>query len=71
MFQKGKEHNPPHIHAYYGDEEAEFLISNGELIKGDFPKNGKKMVREFIERYRKELQEMWDTGIYRKLDPIE
>ncbi len=47
MFQRTKEHNPPHIHAYYGDDEAEFLISNGELAKGSFPKkwnkNGKRV----------------------------
>lgn len=26
----GKEHNPPHIHAFYESYEASFLISTGE-----------------------------------------
>ncbi|MCQ2797395.1 MAG: DUF4160 domain-containing protein [Bacilli bacterium] len=71
MFQRGKEHNPPHIHAYYGDEEGEFLIENGNLLRGSFPRHGTKMVKEFIKRYKKELQEMWDSGIYQKLEPID
>lgn len=25
MYQKGKEHNPPHIHAFYQDNCAAFL----------------------------------------------
>ena len=25
-----KEHNPPHIHAYYGDYEATFILKMGK-----------------------------------------
>lgn len=25
-----KEHNPPHIHAIYGEQEATFFIKDGE-----------------------------------------
>ncbi len=66
-----KEHQPPHIHAYYADYEATFLIADGSLFKGNFPKNGCAMVKEFISLYRKELQEMWDTEVYRKLPPLK
>lgn len=45
MYLKNKEHNPPHIHAFYGNEAATFLISNGEVYEGSFPTRGKKMVR--------------------------
>ena len=31
-----KEHNPPHIHAIYGDYEATFYIEDGEIYKGNF-----------------------------------
>lgn len=29
-----KEHNPPHIHAKYGEYNASFIISNGEILDG-------------------------------------
>ena len=43
-----KKHNPPHIHAIYGDYEATFYIEDGEIYNGEFPKNGKVLVKEFI-----------------------
>ena len=71
MHLTNKEHKPPHIHAYYGEHEASFLISNGEIYKGDFPSRGAKLVKEFILHYQVELEEMWNTGNYRKLPPID
>ena len=68
---KQKEHNPPHVHAFYSGDEAKFLISTGEKIKGDFPKTGCRFVKQFILKYKKELMEMWETGTYKKLPPIE
>lgn len=68
---KQKEHNPPHIHAFYSGDEALFLISNGELYKGDFPSGGRRLVKQFILKYKKELMEMWETGKYKKLPPID
>lgn len=29
-----KEHNPPHVHAIYGEYEATFFIDNGEIYQG-------------------------------------
>ena len=66
-----KEHRPPHIHAYYGEYEATFLIATGELYQGTFPSHGQELVKMFIDKYRKELQEMWDKEQYKKLPPIE
>ena len=37
MHLRDKEHNPPHLHAFYGDKAATFYISNGELFEGEFP----------------------------------
>lgn len=71
MYLTRKEHYPPHIHAFYGEYEAAFLISDGSLLNGRFPKNGISMVKEFILKYQKELTEMWDTERYYKLPPLE
>lgn len=70
MFLQEKEHNPPHIHAFYNEYEASFKIEDAEIIAGSFPKNGKRLVKEFIKYYKKELDEMWKTGIYKKLPAI-
>lgn len=66
-----KEHKPPHIHAYYGDYEASFLISDGSIYQGQFPSNGSALVKKFIAKYRDELMYMWDNEVYKKLPPIE
>lgn len=70
MFLLDKENNPPHIHAFYSEFEASFAINNGEILNGIFPKNGKKLVKQFVNRYKIELLEMWNTGNYKKLPPL-
>ncbi len=70
IYQIGKEHNPPHIHAKYQEYNAKFSILDGEM-QGDFPKRASQMVKEFIEKYKKELLEMWETGNYKKLKGLE
>ena len=71
MYLRDKEHNPPHIHAFYGDEAASFVISDGEIYEGFFPNKQKELVKEFILRYKTELLEMWDTEIYKKLKGLD
>lgn len=71
MHLRDKEHQPPHIHAITQEFDAPFLIKTGELIEGVFPRKAQKLVQEFIKKYQKELMEMWENGIYRKLPPIE
>ena len=66
-----KEHNPPHIHAYYGEYEATFYIESGEIMFGSFPSSGALLVKRFIEKYKNELKEMRDKEIYKKLPPID
>ncbi len=39
-------------------------------MEGEFPPKATAMVREFIVKYRKELEEMWESEIYRKLPPL-
>jgi len=72
IYMYSNEHNPPHVHAVMGDKHASFTISDGELMSGSsFPPKGRQMVKEFILKYREELYEMWGTGVYKKLEPIE
>lgn len=71
MNLRGKEHNPPHIHAVTQDFVAPFLIETGEIMEGEFPPKASALVKEFILKYRKELEEMWETEKYTKLPPLK
>ena len=71
MYLRDKEHNPPHIHAFYGEKAASFYIANGEMIEGDLPARARKMVKEFVLKYQSELLTMWTTEKYKKLKGLE
>ena len=66
-----KEHSPPHIHAYYQQYEASFLISSGEVYQGSFPSKGMALVKSFVLHYQIELMAMWETEEYHQLPPLE
>ncbi len=70
MYLRGKEHEPPHVHAIYQDFEAPFDISTGEVMAGAFPEKQKKIVKHFILLNSKELEEMWETEQYKILPPV-
>ena len=70
MYLRGKEHNPPHVHAVTQDFAVPFLISTGDPVENGFPPKAAALVKEFILMYQDELLEMWKTGEYRKLPPI-
>ena len=71
MYLADKEHNPPHIHAYYGNKNAPFLISTGEKMEGDFPHRACKLVKEFILMHQQELLTMWETGVYKAIEGLK
>ncbi len=35
MYFLHKEHNPPHIHAIYGDDMAAITIADGKVLEGE------------------------------------
>ena len=71
MRLKNKEHEPPHIHARYGSEEAAFSIADGTMKEGSLPPRAKKLVKAFILLYQKELLAMWESGNYVRLKGLE
>lgn len=71
MYLRQKEHNPPHIHAIYGEYIGMFSLSDGEMFEGDIPAKEQKMVQTFISKYGTELLEMWETQKFKSLPPVE
>ena len=71
MYFQQSEHNPPHIHALYGDDMAAIEIKTGEIIEGELPPKALNMVREWISLHEKELLNIWETQEFSKLEPLK
>ncbi|MGI5090413.1 DUF4160 domain-containing protein [Treponema vincentii] len=71
MYFQQSEHNPPHIHALYGDDMAAIDIQNGEILEGHLPPKALSMVREWVGIHRKDLLRMWETQEFKPLSPLE
>ena len=71
MYFLGSEHNPPHIHAIYGEDAAALDIRTGEIIDGHLPKRAASLVREWMGPHREELLTMWETQEFKKLESLE
>ena len=70
IFFRG-EHNPPHIHAVYGEHNGLIEISTLEMVEGDLPPKALALVKEWAGKHQKELQQMWDNKVLTKLPPLE
>ena len=44
MYFQQSEHNPPHIHAVYGENMAAININSGEVLEGELPPKALAMV---------------------------
>jgi hypothetical protein len=70
MFFMQHEHNPPHIHALYGEYVSVINIATGEVIEGDLPGKALALVLEWLSLYRDELMAIWQTQNFKKLPPL-
>ena len=71
MYFLASEHNPPHIHAIYGEDAAALDIRTGEVMDGYLPQRAIALVREWMELHREELLVMWETQEFKKIDSLE
>ncbi len=69
------DHSPPHFHAKYGGFEIKVDLQSGEIIDGTFPTRAKKLVMEWYNLHRDELEEDWRLAKDRKplnrIEPLE
>lgn len=65
------EHNPPHIHAIYGEYMSAININTLEVLEGDLPDKALKLVREWIIKNKKDIMEIWDSQKFKKIEPLE
>lgn len=71
MFFLASEHNPPHIHAIYGEYIGIIDIRTNEMLQGDLPSKALKLVQEWVQIHQKALLEMWETQNIQSLPPID
>ena len=71
MYFQQAEHNPPHIHALYGDDMAEIVIRTGEVLEGHLPPKALAMVLEWVSINKSDLLHMWETQEFKPLSPLE
>lgn len=66
------DHNPPHFHAIYQENSAEYDINTLEVLRGNLPNRAHSMVLEWASLHRYELLEDWKLASeYSEILPIE
>ena len=70
-----KQHNLPHLHVRYQDEEAVVSVIDGQLLDGTLKTNKMKLVQAWIEIHNDELIADWELAIKGesifKIDPLK
>ena len=56
------DHNPPHIHAEYGEFQSLVDIQEGYVIRGSLPGKQLKYVLAWIEMHKDELMQNWELA---------
>jgi hypothetical protein len=64
------EHNPPHFHVRYNEYRAAMSINDLNVIAGLLPAKVRGLVQEWAEKHKDELLDIWETGEFRKIDPL-
>lgn len=53
------DHEPPHFHAQYAEHHALIAIGSGEVLVGDLPTRALRLVAEWADLHRGELEADW------------
>jgi hypothetical protein len=73
-FKDNKQHNKPHIHVRYQEDEVIVAIPDGEVLEGSIPSNKMKLLQAWIEIHKDELVADWELALSGqqpyKIDPL-
>jgi hypothetical protein len=56
------DHNPPHFHAFYGDDEAWININTLAVFSGSLPARALGLVIEWASMRQDELRNDWELA---------
>ncbi len=65
IFMNYNEHDPPHFHARYQDQQVSIEIKTG-IVTGKMSRRALRMLFEWSERHQEELMRNWDLARDRK-----
>ena len=68
------DHNPPHFHVEYNEDEALISINDLSVLKGSLPPRVMGLAMEWARLHQAELLENWkmlqDNGKFFKIAPL-
>jgi hypothetical protein len=65
IFMNYNDHQPPHFHARYQDQEVIVEIHSG-TVEGRMSKRALRMILEWLDFHQDELRENWERARQRK-----
>ncbi|MFN8500043.1 MAG: DUF4160 domain-containing protein [Anaerolineae bacterium] len=68
IFMNYNDHDPPHFHARYQNQEILFEIETG-IVQGRMSGRAIRMLFEWVDMHREELMQNWKRG--RERQPFE
>ncbi len=70
-----KDHNPPHFHAEYGDDEVLIKIEDLSIYRGHLPARALGLVIEWASEHQQELMVNWENArqeqLLNKIEPLK
>ena len=67
-------HHKPHVHVYYGENEASVAL-DGEVLEGRLPVKQYRMVAGWMAIHEDELYEAWNKAVrniaFEKIEPLK
>jgi len=58
-----RRHHAPHVHVEYQDSAAVVAIETNEMLEGDLPPRGRKLLFAWMEIHREELMANWRLAV--------
>ena len=62
-FIDNKQHQRPHIHVKYQDQEVIVAILEGEVLEGSIPNPKMKLLHAWVELHKEELKADWELAV--------
>ena len=62
-FKDNKQHNKPHFHVRYQQDEVIVAIPGGKVLDGSIPSNKMKLLEAWIEIHKDELVADWELAL--------
>lgn len=74
IFNDTDKHHKPHVHVYYGENEASVAL-DGEVLEGRLPVKQYRMVAGWMAIHEDELYAAWNNAVrniaFEKIEPLK